>query len=1201
MPTSFAATATATAPRVTVAVPAYRATFLKTALDSVLAQDMHDLELLICDDCPTDAVAEVVKNFLDSEHGAQIRYLRNPQPLLEVGNFGRCIAQARGTYLKFLCDDDVLLPGCLTAMADVLDRHPEVALVSSRRQLIDERGALLPESGANAIPFEGDVCVHGQELVSFLAERTLNFIGEPSTVMFRTAQMRPHADAPFSLQGRRIQWLGDLTMYVNLLRKGHLAMLQSPLSCFRISAGQVSNAARLKPDIGRAGFTAFRTAIGELGWQRAVDNHQVGVRTLEGAQPFVALDLGVRVDRMLRGLPPILPSSGEILRNWLDQRVPDNAQHRLIDARFQAAGGGPLICIVLLDRHGDAEAIDATVQSLIAQACQYSRIQLRILSPLAVVTPQTAPFSIQLHRHEGSLAQLEAINALSATESADWLLPVKAGATFTASGLLTVALDLLGDDSLRAVYADEMIRAEDGELSALLRPDFNLDLLLSMPASMVRNWLYRREIFVAAGGLDPALTDAAELDLLLRLIDAGGLDGLGHVHEPLLVSPTSRVWSHPSEQQALLRHLHHRSYAQAKIHSHLPGCYRIEYGHAHTPGVSIIVPTKNQLGMLQRCVETLLEKTAYSNYELLIVDNGSSDADACQWLDGIEAMDSPQLRVLRYPHPFNYAAMNNLAAQHARGEYLVLLNNDTAILQENWLDALLNHAQRPEVGVVGAKLLYPNGTVQHAGVVLGLRGPAEHPFNGQALDAAGYMYRLQVDQNYSAVTGACMMVRASLYSEVGGLDEDVFKVSYNDVDLCLKIRQAGYLVVWTPHAVLLHEGSVSQTQVDIAPQLAKVQRFEAEQEAMYRKWLPWIANDPAYNRNLNLNGDAFQVEDNNSLTWRPLRWRPLPTVLAMTADQTGCGNYRIIQPVHAMQAAGLADAIWSLRYLSPVEMQRLQPETLVLQRQMFDYNLEPQQRGTRFSNCFKVAELDDYLPNVPRKSLHRDAIPNDIMRSMRRSLAMVDRFVVSTPALAEALHGLHRDTRVVENRLPLPWWRDRQGQRRQGKRPRVGWGGGGGHQGDLEMIEEVIKALATEVEWVFFGMCPESLQPYVHEFHPGVPIDLYPAKLAGLNLDLALAPLEDNLFNQCKSNLRLLEYGACGFPVVCSDVRPYQGSLPVTRVRPRYRDWVEAIRMHTHDLDAAAAAGDALRAAVHRDWMLDQDHAAHWLTQWLPD
>ncbi|MEA9884256.1 glycosyltransferase [Xanthomonas campestris pv. raphani] len=1199
MPSPFLATAAA--PRVTVAVPAYKSTFLETALRSVLAQDLHDLELLICDDCPNDAVAEVVAPFLASEHGARIRYLRNPQQLLEVGNFGRCIAQARGTYLKFLCDDDVLLPGCLTAMADVLDRHPDVALVSSRRQLIDEHGTQLPDSGATAMPFDGDVCVHGQELVSFLAERTLNFIGEPSTVMFRTAQMRPHAHAPFSLQGRRIQWLGDLTMHVNLLREGHLAMLQTPLSCFRISAGQVSNASRLNPDIGRDGFTAFRAAIGELGWQRSVGNHQVGVRPLENAQSFVAFDLGVRVDRMLRNLPPAPPSSGEILRNWLGQRVPDDTQLRLIEARLQTGGGGPLIGVVILDRHGEAAAIEATLQSLVAQVRQYPLVQVQIISPLAEITPQAAPFPIHVHRHEGVLAQLEAINALAATWATDWLLSVKAGATFTASGLLVVAQDLLGDDSLRAVYADEMIRAEDGELSALLRPDFNLDLLLSMPASMVRHWLYKRDTFVQAGGLDPALTEAAELDLLLRLIDADGLSGLGHVHEPLLVIPTSRVCSHPAERQALLRHLHHRGYAQAKVDSHLPGCYRIDYGHSHTPGVSIIVPTKNQLGMLQRCVETLLEKTTYANYELLIVDNGSTDTDACQWLDGIEAMDNPQLRVLRYPQPFNYAAMNNLAAQHARGEYLVLLNNDTAILRDNWLHALLNHAQRPEVGVVGAKLLYPDGTVQHAGVLLGLRGPAEHPFNGQTLDAPGYMYRLQVDQDYSAVTGACLMVRASLYAEVGGLDEDAFKISYNDVDLCLKIRQAGYLVVWTPHALLLHEGSVSQTRVDTATQSAKLHRFEAEQEAMYRKWLSWIAHDPAYNRNLSLHGTAFQVEDDNRLTWRPLSWRPLPTVLAMSADQDGCGNYRIIQPVRAMQAAGLADAIWSMRYLSPVEMQRLQPDTLVLQRQMFEHNLEPQQRGTRFSSCFKVAELDDYLPNVPRKSLHRDVIPNDIMRSMRKSLAMVDRFVVSTPALAEALHGMHRDIRVVENRLPLPWWQDRQGLRRQGRRPRVGWGGGGGHRGDLEMIEDVVKALAGEVEWVFFGMCPESLRPYVHEFHPGVPIDRYPATLAGLNLDLALAPLEDNLFNQCKSNLRLLEYGACGFPVVCSDVRPYQGPLPVIRVRQRYRDWVEAIRMHTHDLDAAAASGDALRAAVHREWMLDQDHAAGWLGQWLPD
>src|SRR5690606_19133931 len=140
-----------------------------------------------------------------------------------------------------------------------------------------------------------------------------------------------------------------------------------------------------------------------------------------------------------------------------------------------------------------------------------------------------------------------------------------------------------------------------------------------------------------------------------------------------------------------------------------------------------------------------------------------------------------------------------------------------------------------------------------------------------------------------------------------------------------------------------------------------------------------------------------------------------------------------------------------------------------------------------------------------------------------------------------------------------------------------------------------------EVEWVFMGMCPERLRPYVHEYHPGVAIEQYPARLAALDLDLAIAPLEDNQFNRCKSNLRLLEFGTCGFPVVCSDVEPFRDGLPVTRVKRRFRDWMEAIRMHLSDLDAAARAGEALREAVHRDWMLDEASAGAWLATWLPD
>lgn len=315
----------------------------------------------------------------------------------------------------------------------------------------------------------------------------------------------------------------------------------------------------------------------------------------------------------------------------------------------------------------------------------------------------------------------------------------------------------------------------------------------------------------------------------------------------------------------------------------------------------------------------------------------------------------------------------------------------------------------------------------------------------------------------------------------------------------------------------------------------------------------------------------------------------------------GCGHYRVIEPVRAMHESGIADARFSGRYFTLEELERLQPDTMVLQRQVTEQQIELIQRVQRLRPTFMVAELDDYLPNLPMKNAHRHEMPKDVLRHLRRSVSLMDRFVVSTPALAEAFAGFHSDMRVVQNRLPPRWWRGLQSSRRTGGRPRVGWAGGISHQGDLELIVDVIKALHGEVDWIFFGMAPEAIKPYLREFHGPVSIERYPRTLASLNLDLAVAPLEQNLFNECKSNLRLLEYGACGYPVVCSDVRPYQGGLPVTRVKNRFKDWVDAIRMHTQDLDAAAAAGDRLKAAVESDWMLEGANLQDWLAAWLPD
>ena len=375
-----------------------------------------------------------------------------------------------------------------------------------------------------------------------------------------------------------------------------------------------------------------------------------------------------------------------------------------------------------------------------------------------------------------------------------------------------------------------------------------------------------------------------------------------------------------------------------------------------------------------------------------------------------------------------------------------------------------------------------------------------------------------------------------------------------------------------------------------------------EQDAMYARWLPQLARDPAYNPNLSLSdASGFKLAE-SPLSWRPLSsWKPLPTVLAYAADAMGCGHYRIIQPLGALNRAGLADGVLSDRFLTVAELERFRPDSIVLQRQISDTQIEQIRRMKSFSAAFKVFELDDYLPNLPMKSTHKAQMPRDIMRSLRRGLSYVDRFVVSTESLAEAYYGLHDDIRVVNNCLDPQWWRGLSSQRRCSSKPRVGWAGGVSHTGDLEMIADVVKALADEVEWVFFGMCPDKLRPFVHEFHPGIAIDKYPAALARMNLDLALAPVEQNLFNECKSNLRLLEYGACGFPVVCSDLVCYQGALPVTRVKNRFKDWVDAIRMHISDLDATAMMGDELRRQVQKEWMLEGANIEAWRASWLPD
>ncbi|HVH80723.1 MAG TPA: hypothetical protein VM782_15110, partial [Stellaceae bacterium] len=454
-------------------------------------------------------------------------------------------------------------------------------------------------------------------------------------------------------------------------------------------------------------------------------------------------------------------------------------------------------------------------------------------------------------------------------------------------------------------------------------------------------------------------------------------------------------------------------------------------------------------------------------------------------------------------------------------------------------------------------------------------------------------------QDFSAVTAACCVTRRSIWEQLGGLDEESFAVCYNDVDYCLRAREAGYLVVWTPYARLLHDTSVSQrANVEQKAVEERNARFMREKLAVFGKWMPQIAYDPAYNRNLSSFGTGFAIETEGAPTWDP-EFRPRERVLVYSADREGCGEYRIIAPSRALLRAGLVHAYETMRLMTPPEVARIAPDSIVFQRQLEPGQIEVIEWVKKTSKAFRVFELDDLITNLPPKSAHRPNIAPDIGQRLKRALALCDRFVVSTEAMARAYGKMCAETVVVSNRLEKARWLGLTAGRRPDGKPRVGWAGAIGHLGDLGVIAHVVEATAKEVDWVFFGMCPDGLRPHVAEFHPWAMLHDYAAKLASLDLDLAVAPLEYHPFNEAKSNLRLLEYGVLGYPVLCTDILPYQGTLPVARVGNKQRDWVRAIRELTADREALRRAGEALRAAVLRDWMLE-DHLDEWKRAWLP-
>lgn len=419
------------------------------------------------------------------------------------------------------------------------------------------------------------------------------------------------------------------------------------------------------------------------------------------------------------------------------------------------------------------------------------------------------------------------------------------------------AINETGADFL---YSDEIVLGAD--LKTLreyhFKPDFSPDTLRG--CNYITHFsVFCRELLQQAGGGERAQFDGAQdYDLILRLTEQAKV--VHHIPKVLYfwrshaLSTASDISAKPyaieAGAKAIAAQLQRLGLpGTVAPQEDAPGSYRVTYELTARPLVSVLIPNKDHIDDLRRCLDSLVQKAGYENLELLVIENNSAQAETFAFYEN-ELPHYPNCRLLTYKGPFNFSAINNFAARAAKGEQLLLLNNDIELLSDGFITELLMYAQRPDVGAVGAKLYYPDDKIQHAGVFIGLGGSAGHSHKGLPRQNKGNLYRLSTAQNMSAVTGACLMVKTELYRKLGGLDEQQFAVSYNDVDFCLRLRQAGYLNVFTPYAEAYHYESKSRGLDTGGP---NAQRYQGERERFCKKYEALIlGGDPYYNPHFTL-------------------------------------------------------------------------------------------------------------------------------------------------------------------------------------------------------------------------------------------------------------------------------------------------------------------------------------------------------------
>ncbi len=554
---------------------------------------------------------------------------------------------------------------------------------------------------------------------------------------------------------------------------------------------------------------------------------------------------------------------------WIDKYdyLPEHDKAAL-QSEISQVGHKPLISIVMPVYNTPVELLDKAIGSVIDQI--YENWELCIADDCS--TDPAIRQSLQgwqkrdprikvTYRSQNGHISLASNSALELAEG-PFVALLDHDDILRENALAEVILEINRHPNAQIIYSDEdKLDKQEKRYDPYFKPDFSRELFRS------QNYLnhlsvHRTANIRAVGGWRQGFEGSQNYDLNLRIFERVNPADIRHIPKILYhwraidgstaASGSAKGYAFEAGKKALENHVARTGLSATVCGVAETGFYRLKFATPEEqPLVSVIIPTKDNLRLLRPCIESILEKTTYQNYEILIVDNGSVKDETIGFFREIEKKSN--VHVLNYPKAFNYSAINNFAVSQARGSILALVNDDIEVISPDWMTEMVSWTTQDDIGCVGAKLYYPNDTVQHAGVILGTGGVANHCHLGLARGDTGYFGRASVHNNYSAVTGACLMVTKDIYQQVGGLNEQDLTVAFNDIDFCLRVQEAGFSNVWTPFAELYHLESASRGRED-TPE--KLKRFMKEAEYMQKRWASTLMDDPYYSPNL-----SFELPD----------------------------------------------------------------------------------------------------------------------------------------------------------------------------------------------------------------------------------------------------------------------------------------------------------------------------------------------------